>query len=69
MERISFTMDERGLIHRICADEEFDVYIVCPSTPQDGVYRWSSTLVGREYVDGEIEGWPVGDQDHLPSRH
>ncbi len=69
MKRIIFTMDERGFMHRICADEDVEVYIVCPSIPRDRVYRWSSLLVGREHVDEEIKGWPVGHQGHLPARH
>ena len=67
--RITFTMDERGLIRRICADEEVEVYIVSPHVPRDRVYRWSSLEVGRGHVDEEIDGWPVGDKDHLPARH
>lgn len=58
MKRITFTMDERGLIQRICADEEVEVYIVCPGTPRDRVYRWGSLRVGRDRVDEEIDGWP-----------
>lgn len=69
MKRITFTTDERGRIHRICADEEVEVYIVCPSIPRDRVYRWSTLQVGREHVDEEIESWPVGHQGHLPARH
>lgn len=66
MKRITFTVDERGFIHRICADEEIEVYIVDPSTLRDRVYRWSSTHVGPEHVDEEIEGWPVGDKEQVP---
>jgi hypothetical protein len=69
MKRITFTMDERGFIHRICADEDVEVYIVCPDTPQDRAYRWSSLQVGPEHVDEEIDGRPVGDRDKLPARH
>ena len=36
-KRITFTIDERGFIHRICADEEVEVYIVCPDVPHDRV--------------------------------
>jgi hypothetical protein len=68
MKRITFTMDERSLIHRICADEEVEVYIACSSTPSDRVYWWSSLRVGPEHVDEEIEGWPVGDEAHPPAR-
>lgn len=67
MKRITFTMDERGLIHRICADEEVEVYIVCPHVPKDRVYRWSSLLVGPAHVDEEIDSWPIGDRDHKPT--
>ena len=67
--RITFTMDKRGLIRRICADEEVEVYIVSPHVPHDRVYRWSSLEVGRGHVDEEIDGWPVGDKDHLPAWH
>jgi hypothetical protein len=38
MKRITFTLDERGLIRSICADEEVDVYIVSPDVPRDRVY-------------------------------
>jgi len=48
MKRASFTMDECGLIHRIFADEEVEVYLVCPSAPRDRVYRWSALLVGPQ---------------------
>lgn len=69
MKRITFTMDERGLIQRICADEEVEVYIVSPHVPRDRVYRWNSLRVGPERVDGEIDGWPVGDRGHMPACH
>lgn len=62
MKRITFTMDDRGLIHRICADDEVEVYIVSPSVPRDRVYRWSSLRVGPVQVDEEIDGWAVGDK-------
>jgi hypothetical protein len=68
-KRITFAMDERGFIQRICADEDVEVYIVCPHTPRDRVYLWSSTRVGKEHVDEEIDGWPVGDEDHLATCH
>ena len=68
MNRVTFTLDERGLITRICADEPVEVYIVCPHVPHDRVYRWSSLRVGREAVAEQIDGWPVGDRDHLPPR-
>ena len=69
MRRITFTMDDRGLIHSICADEEVEVYIVSPHVPRDRVYRWSSLRVGPEKVDEEIDGWPIGDRHHLPRTH
>ena len=69
MKRITFTMNERGLIERICADEEVKVYIVSPHCPRDMVYRWSSLQVGQKHVADEIDGWPVGNKDHLPARH
>jgi hypothetical protein len=69
MKRITITMDGRGFIHRICADEDVEVYIVCPDVPSDRVYRWSSLKVGPEQVDEEIGGWPVGDRDQKPVRH
>ncbi len=69
MKRITFTMDDRGLIHCICADEEVEVYIVSPSVPKDRVYRWSSLRVGPEKVNEEIDGWPVGFREHLPGVH
>lgn len=67
MKRITFTMGERGLIHRICADEEVEVFIVSPHVPRDRVYRWSSLQVGPQQVNEEIDGWPVGDRDHMPA--
>ncbi len=69
MNRITFTLDKNGDILRICADEHVEVFIVCPSVPRDRVYRWSSLLAGREGVDDEIAGWPIGDKDHWPSPH
>ena len=66
-KRITVTMDERGFIHRICADEDVEVYLVCPPRPRDRVYLWSSTRVGEEHVDEEIDGWSVGDKDHMPT--
>lgn len=69
MKRITFTMDERSFIQRICADEEVEVFIVDPNTLRDRVYRWSALQVGREHVDQEIKGWPVGHRGHLPARH
>jgi hypothetical protein len=69
MKRITFTFDERRLIRSICADEEVEVYFVSPHVPRDRVYRWSSLRVGPEHVNEEIEGWPVGDKDALPTRH
>jgi hypothetical protein len=69
MKRITFTLDERGLIRSICADEEVEVYIVSPHVPRDRVYRWSSLRVGPEHVDEEIDGSPIGDRDHMPARH
>lgn len=67
MTRITFTMDEPGLIRRICADEEVDVYIVCPATSRDWVYWWSSLQVGSNQVDKGIDRWPIGSKAHLPS--
>jgi hypothetical protein len=69
MKRITFTFDERGCIQRICADEEVEVYIVSPHVPCDRVYRWRSTLVGKQHVDEQIRGWPVGEEDRLPAVH
>jgi hypothetical protein len=37
MNRITFTLDERGFIHRICANEEVEVYIVDPRRRRDRV--------------------------------
>ena len=67
MKRITFTIDERGFIHRICADEPIEVYIVDPHAPRDRVYRWSSTKIGRKHVNNEIDGWPIGDKDYMAS--
>ncbi|WP_426954177.1 hypothetical protein [Muricoccus radiodurans] len=67
MKRITFTVNERGGIARICADEEVEVYIVDPKVPRDRVYRWSSLEVGPDKVDEEIDDWPVGDRDHMPA--
>jgi len=39
MKRVTFTIDECGFIHRICADEPIEVYIVDPHAPRDRVYR------------------------------
>ena len=69
MNRITMTVDENGHIVRICADAEVEVYIVCPSVPRDRVYRWSSLRAGREAVDEEIAGWPIGGRDRWPWRH
>jgi hypothetical protein len=59
VKRFTFTLDKRGFIHRICADEAVEVYIVDPRARRDRVYRWSSTKVGREHIDEEIAGWPA----------
>jgi hypothetical protein len=67
MKRITFSLDERGFIRRICADEAVEVYIVDPRARHDRVCRWSSTKVGREHADEEIAGWPVGDWNHPPT--
>lgn len=69
MTRIAFVLDGPGNIVRICADEPVEVYIICPHAPLDRVYRWDSLKVGQDAVGKEIDGWPVGDRDHLPSRH
>jgi hypothetical protein len=69
VKRITFAMDKRGFIHRTCADEAVEVYIVDPRAWRDRVYRWSSTKVGREHVDEEIAGWPIGDWHHPPTVH
>ena len=66
MKRITFTIDSHGIIERICADEEVEVYIVSPHAPRDRVYRWSSLRVGPAQVDDEIADWPIGDRGHLP---
>jgi hypothetical protein len=39
MNRTPFTLDERGLVRPICADEALDVYIVVPITQQWLVYH------------------------------
>ena len=69
MNRITITLDENGHVVGIRADEHVEVFIVFPSVPRDRVYRWSSLRVGREGVDEEIRGWPVGDKDHWPGLH
>ena len=69
MNRIALTLDENGHIVGIRADEEVEVYLVSPDVPCDRVYRWSSLRTGREGVDEEIAGWPVGDKDHWPWPH
>ncbi len=69
MNRITLTLDENGHIVRICADEHVEVFIVSPTVPRDRVYRWSSLRAGREGVDDEIAGWPIGDKDHWPRLH
>jgi hypothetical protein len=65
VRRITLTMDERGFIHRICADEEIEVYIADPHALHDRVYRWSSTRIGADHVDEEPGDWPVGDKHHV----
>ena len=69
MDRITITLDENGHVVRICADAEVEVYLVSPHVPRDRVYRRGSLRVGREGVDDEIDGWPVGDKDHWPWLH
>ena len=69
MDRITITLDENGHVVRICADAEVEVYLVSPHVPRDRVYRWSSLRTGREGVDDEIAGWPIGDKDHWPWVH
>lgn len=65
--RITFTVDERGFIRRICADEAVDIYIIDPRTPHDRVYRWSCLEGGSAAVNAETAEWPVEDIDHLPA--
>jgi hypothetical protein len=67
-KRIAFTMDERGLIYRTCADEDVEVYILCPNVPRDRGYRWSLLKVGRVHADEKIDGWPMGDWHYMPAR-
>ncbi|MFT8247278.1 hypothetical protein [Roseomonas sp. BN140053] len=69
MNRITFTVDETGNLVRICADEEVEVFIVDPNVPRDRVYQWSSLRVGRDAVEEELGGWPVGDKNHVTVRH
>jgi hypothetical protein len=69
MDRIAITLDENGNVVGIRADAEVEVYLVSPSVPRDRVYRWSSLRVGRDDVDEEIGGWPIGDKDHWPWQH
>lgn len=69
MNRVVFKYDERGLITRICADKEVEVYIVSESAPHDRVYRWSSLEVGPDKVGEELDRWPVGDEDHMPAKN
>lgn len=59
MKRITFTLDERGFIHRICADEEVEVCIVDPNARHGRVDRWNALEVGCERVDEEIGGRPA----------
>lgn len=33
VKRIAFTLSEHGFIHRICADQQVEVYVVRPSMP------------------------------------
>ncbi|WP_431266859.1 hypothetical protein [Dankookia sp. P2] len=68
-KRITFTIDERGSIYRVCADEEVEVYIVDPHARQDRVYRWTSTKFGAKHVDKEIDEWPISDKHHMPVWH
>jgi hypothetical protein len=42
VKRITFAMNKRGFIRRICADEAIEAYIVDPKTPRDRVDQWSS---------------------------
>jgi hypothetical protein len=67
MNRITITLDEDGYFARICADEAVEVLIICPGSPRDRNYRWSSLEVGRSQVDEEIGGWPISDKDTVPS--
>jgi hypothetical protein len=67
--RITLTMHKRGFIHIVCSDEDIRVYLVNPDSRVDRVYRWSSTKVGREYVENELGDWQISDKDNLPVWH
>ena len=67
--RITFTMNEQGGIVRICADEDVEVFLICPHVPRDRVYQWSSLKVGKHHVDDEIDKWPVMNREIWPVTH
>lgn len=64
--RIAFVLDQKGFIRAIAADEDIDFFIVTPELEDDHVYLWTSTRVGKPFVDELIEGWPVNTQYNMP---
>lgn len=53
--RLTFARDELGFIRSIRSDEEVEIYIVSPYAGIERVYRWSSTLVGQQHVDEQLD--------------
>jgi hypothetical protein len=63
MNRVTLTFAPNGTVDRICSDEPFELYWVCPHCPPDRVYRYQSIDYGSQHVDEEIGGHPVGHID------
>lgn len=58
--RIAITLDERGDIVSICADQPVEVYTVSPHTPGDRVYLMSEVDIGPQHIRAAIGGYAIG---------
>jgi hypothetical protein len=56
VKRTTFTLDERDLIRRLCADAAVAVSVVDPCSRLDRLYRRRSTDIGHKNVNEEIDG-------------
>src|SRR5689334_21827107 len=70
MNRIAITVDRKGEIEDIRADEPAEVYWICPYAPNDEIYNYTRDVkVGPEHVDEAIGDLPVDhSEDDLGSR-
>lgn len=66
MNRVTFTLDEAGMLVRVCADEPTEVYFIAIAEPVDQAHLWNSICIGKEAVDAEISIGPISDQYEFP---